>query len=86
MKHTEKYRKRIKMAKMIIRSSKNTSTSYLQRKMRIGYNSADMLMDDISKLREFQFLYIARRKLILGLPIRKKEYSKLFKRVFKYIY
>lgn len=62
MKYQKEYNKRVRMAKKIILSSKNTSTSHLQRKMNISYNYADMIMEDISKLSGFRFLNLARKK------------------------
>jgi len=47
----------MRTAKRIIISTRNTSTSYLQRKMKISYNDAAELMGDISKLNGFKFLY-----------------------------
>ncbi len=75
MTKAQEYRKKLRIAKRIIRSSKNTSTSYLQRKMEIGYNYADMLMEDISKQRGLGFVYRARRK-IFGKFFKKKAYRK----------
>ena len=62
MKQTEQYRKRMRIAKKILIYSRNTSTSYLQRRMHIGYSNADMLLEDISKLSGFRFLYKARKR------------------------
>lgn len=62
MKYQKEYNKRMRMAKKIILSSKNTSISHLQRKMNICYNYADMIMEDISKLSGFRFLNLARNK------------------------
>ena len=64
MKYTKEYKQRMRVAKRIVLSHKNGSTSYLQRKMHIGYNYADMLMEDISKQRGFGFVYRYRRKLL----------------------
>lgn len=61
MKYTKEHKKRLRIAKRIILATKNTSTSHLQRKMHIGYNDADSLMEDISKLSGFRFLYRARK-------------------------
>jgi len=58
---TEIHRKRLRTAKRIVRTTRNTSTSHLQRKMEIGYNYADKLMDELSKLHGFRFLRKARR-------------------------
>ena len=58
---SEQHRKNLKIAKRIIKSTKNTSTSYLQRKMHIGYNYADKLMEEISKLHGFRFVRKARK-------------------------
>ena len=66
----QEHRKKLRMAKRIIRLTKNTSTSYLQRKMEIGYNYADVLMEDISRQRGFGFVYRARRNF-LGRSFRK---------------
>ncbi len=63
MTETEQHRKNLRIAKRIIRSTKNTSTSCLQRKMHIGYNYADRLIDEISKLHGFRFVRKARKKL-----------------------
>ena len=63
MTEAEEHRKNLRIAKRIVRSTKNTTTSYLQRKMQIGYNYADGLMEDISKLHGFRFLRKARKKL-----------------------
>lgn len=57
----EQHRKNLRIAKRIVRSTKNTSTSYLQRKMHIGYNYADRLMEEISKLHGFRFVHKARK-------------------------
>ena len=57
----EQHRKNLRIAKRIVRSTKNTSTSYLQRKMHIGYNYADKLMEEISKLHGFRFVRKARK-------------------------
>ena len=81
MKYTKEYKQRMRVAKKIVISSKNTSTSYLQRKMEIGYNYADMLMEDISKQRGFEFVYKMRRKL-LGRSLRKNEDIFLFLKSF----
>ncbi|MCK5536157.1 MAG: hypothetical protein KAI79_04975 [Bacteroidales bacterium] len=61
MTKAEEYGTKLRIAKRIIRSSKKTSTSYLQRKMEIGYNYADRLMEDISKLHGFRFVRKARK-------------------------
>ena len=50
-------KKKLRKAKRIIltakkRSSRN-STSYLQRHMHIGYNSASKLMEEMSKIKGF---------------------------------
>jgi len=66
MKYTKEYKQRMRVAKKIVLSTKNGSTSYLQRKMEIGYNDADRLMDEISKLHGFRFVYRARKKLLGG--------------------
>ena len=58
---TEIHRKRLRTAKRIVRTTRNTSTSHLQRKMEIGYNYADRLMDELSKLHGFRFVRKARR-------------------------
>ena len=70
MKYTKEYKQRMRVTKKNVLSNKNPSTSYLQRKMEIGYNYADMLMEDISKQRGFGFVYRYRRKL-LGRSFRK---------------
>jgi len=57
----EEHRKNLRTAKRIVRATKNTSTSYLQRKMEIGYNYADRLMDELSKLHGFRFVRKARK-------------------------
>ena len=57
----EQHRKNLRIAKRIVRSTKNTSASYLQRKMHIGYNYADRLMEEISKLHGFRFVRKARK-------------------------
>ena len=57
----EQHRKNMRIAKRIVRSTKNTTTSYLQRKMGIGYNYADTLMEEISKLHGFRFVRKARK-------------------------
>lgn len=62
MMETKLYKKRMRIAKRIILSSRNTSTSYLQRKMEISYNDAAMMMSEISKLSGFRFLFRARKK------------------------
>ena len=61
MTETEIHRTRLRIAKRIVRTTRNTSTSYLQRTMEIGYNYADKLMEDISKLHGFRFVRKARR-------------------------
>jgi len=61
MTEAEQHRKSLRIAKRIVRSTKNTSTSYLQRKMHIGYNYADRLMEEISKLHGFRFVRKARK-------------------------
>ena len=61
MTETEIYRKRLIIAKKIVRTTRRTSTSYLQRTMEIGYNYADRLMEDVSKLHGFRFVRKARR-------------------------
>ena len=61
MTEIEAHRKKLRIAKRIVRSTKNTSTSYLQRKMHIGYNYADRLMEEISKLHGFRFVRKARK-------------------------
>jgi len=61
MTETEIYRKRLRTAKKIVRTTRKTSTSYLQRTMEIGYNYADRLMEDVSKLHGFRFVRKARR-------------------------
>jgi hypothetical protein len=63
MKYTKEYKQRMRVAKKIVLSNKNGSTSYLQRKLQVGYNYADMLMEDISKQRGFGFVYRYRRKI-----------------------
>jgi len=63
MTEIEEHRKNLRIAKRIIRSSQKTSTSYLQRKMQIGYNYTDRLMEEISKLHGFRFVRKARKKL-----------------------
>jgi len=73
MKYTKEYKQRMRVAKKIVISSKNGSTSYLQRKMQIGYNYADMLMENISKQRGFGFVYRYRSKA-LGKTSRKYRY------------
>jgi len=73
MKYTKEYKQRMRVAKKIVISSKNGSTSYLQRKMQIGYNYADMLMEDISMQRGFSFVHRYRRK-VLGKTSRKYRY------------
>ena len=73
MKYTKEYKQRMRVAKKIVISSKNGSTSYLQRKMQIGYTYADTLMEDISKQRGFSFVYHYRRK-VLGKTSRKYRY------------
>lgn len=70
----------MRVAKKIVLSTKKTSASYLQRKMQIGYNYADMLMEDISKQRGFGFVYRYRRKL-LGRSFRKKACRKISKQM-----
>lgn len=62
MTETEEHKKKLRIAKRIIRSTKNTSTSYLQRKMGIGYNYADRLMEEISKIHGFRFVRKARKR------------------------
>ena len=57
MNDTKMQKKRLRMAKKIVLTSKNTSISYLQRKMKISYNDAAMMMSEISKLSGFRFLY-----------------------------
>jgi DNA segregation ATPase FtsK/SpoIIIE-like protein len=49
MTKAQEHRKKLRIAKRIILSSKNTSISHLQRKMHIGYSYADRLVDEISK-------------------------------------
>ena len=61
MTEVEEHRKNLRITKRIIRSSRNTSTSNLQRKMHIDYNYADRLMEDISKLHGFRFVRKARK-------------------------
>jgi len=61
MTETEIYKKRLIIAKKIVRTTRKTSTSYLQRTMEIGYNYADRLMEDVSKLHGFRFVRKARR-------------------------
>ena len=61
MTETEIHRTRLRTAKRIVRTTRNTSTSHLQRKMEIGYNYADRLMDELSKLHGFRFIRKARR-------------------------
>ena len=61
MTETEIHRKRLRTAKRIVRTTRNTSRSHLQRKMEIGYNYADRLMDELSKLHGFRFVRKARR-------------------------
>ena len=61
MTEAEAHRNKLRIAKRIIRSTKNTSTSYLQRMMHIGYNYADRLMEEISKLHGFRFVRKARK-------------------------
>ena len=61
MTETEIHRRRLRTAKRIVRTTRNTSTSHLQRKMEIGYNYADRLMDELSKLHGFRFVRKARR-------------------------
>ena len=61
MTETEIYRERLIIAKKIVRTTRRTSTSYLQRTMEIGYNYADKLMDELSKLHGFRFVRKARR-------------------------
>jgi len=56
MTEIEIYRKRLIIAKKVVRTTGKTSTSYLQRTMQIGYNYADRLMEDISKLHGFRFV------------------------------
>ncbi|RLA66640.1 MAG: hypothetical protein DRQ78_03915 [Epsilonproteobacteria bacterium] len=70
MTKAQEHRKKFRIAKRIIRSSRNTSTSYLQRMMEIGYNYVDILMEDLSRQRGFGFVYRSRRKL-LGRSFRK---------------
>ncbi|MEA1919983.1 MAG: DNA translocase FtsK [Campylobacterota bacterium] len=62
MTEAEEHKKKLRIAKRIIRSTKNTSTSHLQRKMGIGYNYADRLMEEISKLHGFRFVRKARKR------------------------
>jgi len=61
MTETEIHRTRLRIAKRIVRTTRNTSTSHLQRKMAIGYNYADRLMDELSKLHRFRFLHKDRK-------------------------
>ena len=61
MTEAKQHRKNLRIAKRIVRSTKNTSTSYLQRKMKIGYNYANVLMEEISKLHGFRFVRKARK-------------------------
>ncbi len=61
MTEIEEHRRKLRIAKRIIRSSKNTSISYLQRKMHIGYNYADGFMEEISKLHGFRFVRKSRK-------------------------
>jgi len=61
MTEAEAHRKKLRIAKRIIRSTRNTSTSYLQRTMYIGYSYADRLMEEISKLHGFKFVRKARK-------------------------
>ncbi len=61
MTEAEIHRTRLRIAKRIVRTTRNTSTSHLQRKMEIGYNYADRLMDELSKLHGFRFVRKARR-------------------------
>jgi DNA segregation ATPase FtsK/SpoIIIE-like protein len=56
----KQHKKKLRKAKRVIltakkRSSRN-SISYLQRKMQIGYNSAGKLMDEMSKIKGFEYL------------------------------
>lgn len=52
--------KRMRIAKRIIISTKNTSISHLQRKMRISYNDAKIVIDKISKIASFRKFFIKR--------------------------
>ena len=61
MTEAEAHRKKLRIAKRIIRSTRNTSTSYLQRTMYIGYSYTDRLMEEISKLHGFKFVRKARK-------------------------
>ena len=61
MKNTKEYKQRMRVAKKIVLSKKNGSTSYLQRKLQIGYNYADRLMEEISKLYGFRFVRKTRK-------------------------
>ncbi|NOR56611.1 MAG: hypothetical protein GQ531_10465 [Sulfurovum sp.] len=63
MKNKKEYRKDLRRAKKIVRISRNPSTSYLQRKMMIGYNYADILMKDISKGSGFRFVLVYLKRL-----------------------
>ncbi|MCI0501797.1 MAG: hypothetical protein L0Y61_08665 [Epsilonproteobacteria bacterium] len=65
MNDTKMHKKSLRMAKKIVIASRNTSTSYLQRKMKISYNDAAKLMGEISKLSGFRFLHKARKKASL---------------------
>ena len=59
----KEYRKDLRRAKKIVRISRNPSTSYLQRKMMIGYNYADILMKEISKGSGFKFVLVYLKRL-----------------------
>lgn len=58
MKNKKEYKKDLRMAKRIVRISRNPSISYLQRKMMVDYNYADILMKEISKGSGFKFVLI----------------------------
>ncbi len=53
----KQHKKQLRKAKRVILTAKNRSSrnsiSYLQRKMHIGYNSAGILMGEMSKIKGF---------------------------------
>ena len=57
-----KHRKEMNRAKGIVLRSRKTTTSYLQRRMGIGWSHANELMEELSRAPGFGFVRRAREK------------------------
>ena len=56
VKNIQQYKQRLRQARKTLYYSRSKSTSYLQRKMGIGYVYASILLKDITKHMNYQLL------------------------------